>query len=66
MKKTNLPQTMYAVAVVSGGVVFGQVYGPYNRIQDAEKALARLQARNGDQDKYQIIYSSQKWVTYIR
>lgn len=62
MKKTNLPYRMYAVAVVTGGMV----YGPYNRVQDAEKALKRLQARPGDRGEHEIIYSRQKWETYIR
>lgn len=63
MKKTNLPQEMYAVAAVMDGVVWGQVYGPYNRLQDAEKALARLQAQR-HQVAYQIIHSPLKWGSY--
>lgn len=62
MKKTLLPQEMYAVAVVIDGIVWGQVYGPYNRLQDAHKALSRIQARKGDRDEYQVIKSGLKWL----
>lgn len=66
MKKTNLPPTVYAVAVVTGGMVYGQVYGPYNRIQDAEKVLKRLNKGVDARVGYEIIYSRLKWETYIR
>lgn len=65
MKKTNLPYRMYAVAIVKHGLVYGQIYGPYNRIQDAEKALKSIQARKGDQGDHEIIYADTEWVTYI-
>lgn len=65
MKKTNLPQEMYAVAVVTGGVVYGQIYGPYNRIQDAEKALERLNKGVDAEVGYEIIHSRLKWESYI-
>lgn len=63
MKKTNLPYSLYAVAPVMDGVVWGKVYGPYNRLQDAEKALARLQEQR-HQVAYQIIVSPLKWGSY--
>lgn len=65
MKKTNLPYRMYAVAVVTGGMVYGQVYGPYNRIQDAEKVLARLNKGVDAKVGYEIIYTNAVWKSYI-
>lgn len=65
MKTTHLPDMMYAVAAASNGIVWGQIYGPYNRIQDAEKALERAQKYSHDIE-YLIIYTTTKWVTYIK
>lgn len=60
MKKTSLPQTMYAVAIVWDGYVMGEVYGPYNRLQDAKKALDTLE-RQARKAEYKIIKSDMKW-----
>lgn len=39
---STLPQTLYAVAIVIDGMVYGEVTGPYRRRYDAVTALAEL------------------------